>query len=550
MNLRFKSFINLPLFLLPLMAISFAFSFTDDSSIVKASSESTYTFNFLNSGMTTSGGEVSLTSEDKTIIWSYTSSSNLSITSSGALTISNTSKWSMTSDISNMNATITSVSIDVKVGGYAPFILEVGSYSKQTTKNETITISDISLNSGSIKISFDGNNYKDMTINSIAITMMSNEVATTPIISWGSNPSTSMKIGEIETLDIVKNDAASEGNINITSSDTSVISVNDLVITALKEGTSTINVTCDIDGCNSLSIDITVSLTVKYLSTGSEDYLKANDISNILDGDKFLIVNEVDKRYALDSLLSNGSFDRSSGITISDGVIKASEIYQSKLLLTITKSTSGYLLKNEENKYLSINEDKFILNNNSSTYWDISINDGVASISSGSYRIVYENNTFKLSNSAVSNITIYRFDSTSINEVEVSSSLKEAVVKINDNYLSCDSSGTNSNIDWINIKATLGALSESDRNILTNLILPTDGVYNAIEAFMSRYDYIISKYNYEDFLSRYPSSNSSSLPLLNNDDYANNNAIMMVVISLCSSSLLIGILILKKKREY
>ena len=549
MNLRFKSFINLPLFLLTLMVISFAFTSIDDASIVKASSESTYTFNFLDSGMTTDGGEASLTSEDKIINWSYTSSSNLSITSSGALTISNTSSWSMSTDISKLSSTITYIYVDATIGGYGTFYLSLGKANVSKNNKERLELTDLNATSGTIKISFDGCT-KNMTINSITIKMIPNEVVTTPIISWGSNPSTSMKIGEIETLDIVKNDAASEGNINITSSDTSVISVNDLVITALKEGTSTIVVTCDIDGCNSLSIDITVFLTVKYLSTGSEDYLKVNDLSNLLDGDKFLIVNEVDKRYAFNSLLSNGSFDRSSGVTISDGVIKTSEVYQSKLLLTITKSSSGYLLKNEENKYLSINEDKFILNNDSSTYWDITINDGVASISSGSYHIVYENNTFKLSNSATSNIAIYRFDSTSINEVEVSSSLKEAIIKINDNYLSCDSSGTNSNIDWINIKATFGALSESDRNILTNLILPTDGGYNVIEAFMSRYDYIISKYNYEDFLSRYPSSNSSSLPLLNNDDYANDNAIMMVVISLCSLSLLIGIILLKKKREY
>lgn len=548
MSLRFKSFINFLIISLPLVVEIPLIDTIHKLSPVEASSDSTYTFNFLNSNMTTSSGEVALTSGDKTITWSYSESTSMSISEDGALTISSTYSWSMTSDISSVNATITSVAIDVRVGGYSPFVLEVGSNKKETSKNETITISDISLDTGNIKIYFDGNNNKDMTINNISITMIPKEVITTPIISWGSSPSTSMKIGEIQTLDIIKNEVAKEGNITITSSDTSVISVNGLDITALQEGTSTIVVSLDLDGCNTLSIDISVCLIVRYKSTGSGDYLKVTNISNLLDEDKFLIVNEVDNRYALESIVSGGSLDRSSGISITDGAIKASEIYQSKLLLTAYKSTSGYLLKSEGSGYLGINEDKFTLSGDTSTFWNISIADGVTTIGSGAYHIVYEGSSFKLSSNS-SNIAIYRLDNTSIKEVEVPTSLKEAIDTINNNYLTCDKSGVNSIIDWSNIKTTVEALDESNRNILTNLILPTDGVYNAVEAFVSRYDYIICKYNYEDFLSRYPSSNSNSLSLFNNDNIAYNNMTLMIVISLCSLSLLMGIVLLKKKRD-
>lgn len=548
MKFNSKSFINFLFISLPLVVFFPHIEVKHRISPVEALSETTYTFNFLDSNMTTSGGEVSLTSGDKTITWSYSDSNKLSISEDGALTISDTYSWSMTSDISSMNGTITSIAVNVKVGGYGSFDLSIGSDYKDTKNNSgTLTLSDLSLDTETMKISFDGAT-KSMTINCISITMIPKEVVITPLISWGSSPSTSMKIGETQTLDISKNEKAKDGNITITSSATDVISTSGLSITALKEGTSTIEVSIDIEGCNTLSIDISVSLTIRYTSTGSGDYLKVTNIANLLDEDKFLIVNEVDNRYALESIVSGGSLDRSSGISITDGAIKASEIYQSKLLLTAYKSTSGYLLKSEGSGYLGINEDKFTLSGDTSTFWNISIADGVTTIGSGAYHIVYEGSSFKLSSNS-SNIAIYRLDNTSIKEVEVPTSLKEAIDTINNNYLTCDKSGVNSIIDWSNIKATVEALDESNRNILTNLILPTDGVYNAVEAFVSRYDYIICKYNYEDFLSRYPSSNSNSLSLFNNDNIAYNNMTLMIVISLCSLSLLMGIVLLKKKRD-
>ena len=84
MKFNSKSFINFLFISLPLVVFFPHIEVKHRISPVEALSETTYTFNFLDSNMTTSGGEVSLTSGDKTITWSYSDSNKLSISEDGA----------------------------------------------------------------------------------------------------------------------------------------------------------------------------------------------------------------------------------------------------------------------------------------------------------------------------------------------------------------------------------------------------------------------------------------------------------------------------------
>lgn len=115
--------------------------------------------------------------------------------------------------------------------------------------------------------------------------------------------------------------------------------------------------------------------------------------------------------------------------------------------------------------------------------------------------------------------------------------------------ITCDSSGATSPVysdgfTWSDFKLIYNNLFESEKTILSTTAKNVGG--NVIERMLARYEYLVWKYHYEDFLSRdvVLSSNNSMFETSNN-----NNAIILVLTIIVSVSAIGTALLIQRKRK-
>ena len=117
--------------------------------------------------------------------------------------------------------------------------------------------------------------------------------------------------------------------------------------------------------------------------------------------------------------------------------------------------------------------------------------------------------------------------------------------------ITCDSSGVTSPVysdgfAWSDFKLIYNNLFGSEKTILSTTAKNVDG--NIIERMLARYEYLVWKYHYEDFLSRdvVLSSNNSMFEISN----SNNTIVLVLTIIVSVSAIGTALLIQKKRKEH
>ncbi len=117
--------------------------------------------------------------------------------------------------------------------------------------------------------------------------------------------------------------------------------------------------------------------------------------------------------------------------------------------------------------------------------------------------------------------------------------------------ITCDSSGVTSPVysdgfTWSDFKLIYNNMFGSEKTILSTTTKNVDG--NVIERMLARYEYLVWKYHYEDFLLRdvVLSSNSSMFEISN----SNNTIVLVLTIIVSASAIGTALLIQKKRKEH
>ena len=191
--------------------------------------------------------------------------------------------------------------------------------------------------------------------------------------------------------------------------------------------------------------------------------------------------------------------------------------------------------------------------NSGSTTWTISISNGDATIQNktASYgRFLYnvQSPRFTTYTSATSNQMllpqIYKVETGSSTETltwKVSDTLANICLEM-DSYITCDPTGVNSSINWSLLETSFSSVSTGELEVLETAISNENG--NVVEQFLSKYDYIVSKYGYKDFLNRDVASSLKTYFVSEN----NNSSTLILVISASVISLTL-ICVFKKRKN-
>ncbi|MBO6280458.1 MAG: endonuclease [Bacilli bacterium] len=119
------------------------------------------------------------------------------------------------------------------------------------------------------------------------------------------------------------------------------------------------------------------------------------------------------------------------------------------------------------------------------------------------------------------------------------------------NNMTCDSAGENSPIfedgySWSNLKTKFNALVSVESNILVNASSNENGTI--IEQAMKRYDYLVEKYGYENFIGRNVSSKNSLILTISNDNQ-NNILVILIILGLVTVGTAITFVYRKHKQD-
>ena len=119
------------------------------------------------------------------------------------------------------------------------------------------------------------------------------------------------------------------------------------------------------------------------------------------------------------------------------------------------------------------------------------------------------------------------------------------------NNMTCDSTGKNSPIfedgySWSNLKTKFSALVSVESNILVNSSSSENGTI--IEQAMKRYDYLVEKYGYENFIGRNVSPKNSLVLTISNDNQ-NNILVIFIILGLVTVGTAITFVYRKHKQD-
>lgn len=127
----------------------------------------------------------------------------------------------------------------------------------------------------------------------------------------------------------------------------------------------------------------------------------------------------------------------------------------------------------------------------------------------------------------------------------------DALPALLNTYISCDSSGNTapsfSEYSWNQFALAVSSFCDYDKNAFISAEANPSGT--AIEQFVARYDYIVGKYQYNDFLGRNPAQIAHKIDgNLSADD--SNSMIIIVTIAAISAFAFTTLLVIKKKKRY
>ena len=117
-------------------------------------------------------------------------------------------------------------------------------------------------------------------------------------------------------------------------------------------------------------------------------------------------------------------------------------------------------------------------------------------------------------------------------------------------YITCNAQGTSaptfSGFSWAQFGLVFSKFCSTDKTAYTEATANSSGT--AIQQFVARYDYIVGKYHYTDFLSRNPANISGRVDLNNSID---TSSIVVTVVAISSLSFVfIGFVLFRKKRKH
>ena len=119
------------------------------------------------------------------------------------------------------------------------------------------------------------------------------------------------------------------------------------------------------------------------------------------------------------------------------------------------------------------------------------------------------------------------------------------------NAFTCDATGTNaptfaSGKSWASLKTAFNALSTADQNTLKNVTANESGT--DIEKAVARYDYVVAKYGYENFMDRTITNSANKMNVFNGNS-TNNILLILGSISLLGGLTYLAYFLKKRKED-
>ena len=287
------------------------------------------------------------------------------------------------------------------------------------------------------------------------------------------------------------------------------------LVTGVAVGTATITATSQADGSKSKDCEVTVTNSASGGSNSGSYYVKISSSSNLKAG-KYLIVYEGGNLAFDGSLTTLDATNNTIGVTIDNNKIAYSNTTAASEF-TIEKSGNNYTIKSASNKYIGNSSNSNNLTASDSALSNtITINGGNADIvsSGGAYlrynagndqaRFRYYKSSSYTSQQA---IQLYRFDGAA----SYATAFMDA--------FTCDSTGTNpptfkTGKSWSTLQTTYNSLHTEDKNTLKNATANQNST-SIIEQAMARYDFVVIKYKYSNFINRTSANGSNRMSTIN-----------------------------------
>ncbi len=312
------------------------------------------------------------------------------------------------------------------------------------------------------------------------------------------------------------------------------------------------------------------SITVNAGSSTTKTYQVVTSASDLAAGDKVVVVGSNNGSYYYMTAAAKSAtlpwYLVGNDVTPSNNQIAGNDLTE----WTVGKSGNYFTFTNNSNDlYGYVNGTHYSLNlgptytmNSTTTNvvdsysgvntWTYTITDsstGAATLyanSSASVYLEYYNNSFCGYKSASTSGSIFLFK-------EVNASTNPAL-EYAQNFLAaftCDATGTNaptfaSGKSWATLKTAFNALSTTDQNTLKNATANESG--STIEQAVARYDYVVAKYGYENFMNRTISNQANKMNPFNGSS-TNNLFLVLGSISLLGGLTYLAYFLKKRKED-
>lgn len=354
-------------------------------------------------------------------------------------------------------------------------------------------------------------------------------------------------VGDSQALvaTLTPNDATNK-EVNWSSNNDGIASVDENgIVTANGVGNATITVT-SYDSGLSASCLVSVTGSPDPEVDGDINLTKVTDTSQITDG-TYIIACEDSSKIFDGSLSKLDAVSNTIGLTATGGVCTLSDLDFASVFY-IDEDEGAYSIQSSSGRYIGRSEDSNGMDEDpNNRLWNtITIgSDGNAVIvgtggaylrynaTSGQERFRFYKSATYTSQKA---IQLYKLDVSEFGEIFMHS-------------LSCDSSGNtapeiNDGRSWESLETLFNLMSSGYQQVYRDAEANQGGT--VIERIVARYDYIVKKYHYKNFMSR-GSLTSTNDNLLINDD---NTSIAIIIVVSSLSILTVALFWMSKKKQY
>ena len=336
-------------------------------------------------------------------------------------------------------------------------------------------------------------------------------------------------------------------------------------VTGVAIGETTITATFTSGDYDPIVVTVHVIELDTYVNVGVTTFTKVTSTPAGGWAGTYLLVDETASEI-FDGSASPLSADATKAVSISSSSITAThEMIASSF--NIKASTNGYTLKSNSNYYVGNQSVSNGISTSIVEQYEVSIgNDGTITglLSDGT-----TSSGTTLRHNASSGNNIWRFyTGTTGNEIAlykadgdiraISSTLTSWYDNAKENeYLSCNASGTGSNIDWDSLYETaIEMLASEDYDTLKRMSSKSSEENgNYLEDFISDYDYLVAYKGYDDFLGRFDEGGAMYgtprvVPMPISNIVSTNGVIaIVVVISMMTITAIGAYYFLRKRKE-